>query len=210
MSEPGANVASRPGRPAIGCIGSRDLPPDEAAACRRIAADLARGGFAVITGATPGEPGRDTWAEWADGAFAYGAARAAPDALIACLPWRHFPRGGGTPEPDVAVWYADEHPEWREAAAAYWAATHDADEGDWAEAVPRAARLRHERNVGIVLNARMLLAWPRGEAEGTRFAMGFAAWRGVPVHDLTQTQWWTVAGGLTRLLTERGLQQQDR
>ena len=60
--------------------------------------------------------------------------------------------------------------------------------GPWS-AIYRATRLRHARNVGIFLQARLVLAWPHAEAEGTRFAMGFAAWRGVPVIDLEVAPW---------------------
>jgi hypothetical protein len=188
------------GRIAIGCVGSRDLPADAAAACRRIGAELVAGGFALVTGATPGEPGRDSWAEWADGAFAYGAAGVDPTALATCLPWRHFPRGSGDPPTGVTARYAAEQPRWAEAAAAFWAATHDAGEGEWRVAVPRAARLRRERDVGVVLAARLVLVWPHGEAEGTRFAMRFAAWAGVPLFDLSQSAWWAVAPALVARL----------
>ena len=199
--ERAGNLASQlRGAARVGCVGSRDLPPDAAAACRQIAADLVRGGYAVVTGATPGEPGRDLWADWAEGAFAYGAARVDPQRLTVCLPWRHFPRGARAPEAGVTAEYASDHPDWSAHAARFWAQTHDATEADWARAVPRATRLRRERGVGVVLGARMLLAWPHGPAEGTRFALACAAWMGVHTLDLTQTAWWTVAPGLVERL----------
>lgn len=191
---------NRGARLTIGCLGSRDLPPDAAAACRQIAADLVRGGYAVVTGAPPGEPGRDPWADWADAAFAYGVERVDPTYLTVCLPWRHFPHGSAAPPADVLTLYSGDHPDWTSAAARFWAGTHDPAAGGWEEAVPRALRLRHTRNVGIVLSARMVLAWPHGAAEGMRFALAFAAWSGVPVLDLTQTAWWTVAPALVERL----------
>lgn len=185
---------------AIGCIGSRELRADAAAACRQIAADLARGGVTVVTGATPGEPGRDLWANWACGAFAYGAACVSSASLTVCLPWRHFPHGSGAPAPEITICYPDDHPEWTAAAAAFWTATHDDGEGAWAEAVPRAPRLLRTRNAGIVLRSRLVLAWPEGDDDESRIAMRFAEWRGVPVLDLTQTSWWTVAPALVARL----------
>lgn len=184
----------------IGCLGSRDLPPDAATACRQIAADLVRGGYALVTGAPPGEPGRDPWAGWADAAFAYGAERVDPTRLAVYLPWHHFPHGSAAPPPDVLTQYPGDHPDWTQAAARFWATAHGAEAGEWSEAVPRALRLRHTRNVGIVLCARMVLAWPHGAAEGTRFALAFAAWSGVPALDLTQMAWWTVAPALVARL----------
>jgi hypothetical protein len=201
MLQAQAEAAGRgPTRFTIGCLGSRGLLPDAARACRQIAADLVRGGYSIVTGATPGEPGRDPWADWADGAFAYGAACVAPAALTACLPWRHFPRGSGAPAPGITLCYPEDQPEWTLAAADFWAATHNRDEGGWMEAEPRALRLRHTRNVGIVLMSRLVLAWPHGEAQGTRFAMRFAAWCEVPLLDLTQTSWWMVAPALVARL----------
>jgi hypothetical protein len=97
----------------------------------------------------------------------------------------------------VRVLYPAEHAAWTADAAGFWAATHDAHEGGWAEAVPRALRLRHTRNVGVVLSAAMLLIWPEGEDLTTPFAAEFARWRGVPVLDLTQTTWWTAVAALT-------------
>lgn len=196
MIERQANLSAAVTRVRIGCIGSRDLPSAAASACRQLAGDLARGGFHILTGSTPGEPDRDLWADWADGAFAYGAARVSPASLSVYLPWRHFPRGSGIPQLGTAVHYPDDHPEWTAAAAAFWEAHRSAEVAAWAEAMPRATRLRHARNVGIVLASQLVLAWPHGEAEGTRFAMRFAAWREVPVLDLTQTNWWTVAPAL--------------
>jgi hypothetical protein len=55
-------------------------------------------------------------------------------------------------------------------AAAFWGQPPTTpDEGDWAEAVPRALRLRHARNVNIVLHAAMLLIWPEGDDPTTPF-----------------------------------------
>lgn len=196
MLEPRAPGAGAIEPIAVGCVGSRDLADEAAAACRQIGAELARGGFTIVTGATPGEPGRDVWANWGCGAFAYGAACVAPAALTVCLPWRHFPRGSGAPAPGITVSYPEDHSEWIAAAAAFWAATHDEGEGAWAEAVPRASRLLRTRNAGIVLRSRLLLAWLEGDDDATRFAMRFAAWHGVPVLDLTQTAWWTVVPAL--------------
>jgi hypothetical protein len=139
------------------------------------------------------------WANWADGAFAYGAAQAAPEALVVCLPWRHFPRGSREPEPGVTVRYVDDHTQWAEAAAAFWTAT-DPQEGEWRDGVPRAKRLLQARNTGIVLAAQMVLAWPHGEDDETFFALRFAEWRGVPALELTETAWWTVVRGLVERL----------
>ncbi len=172
----------------LACIGSREISAEIAAACCEMGMELAQAGYIIVTGATPGVPGQDEWAEWADGAFATGAYHAAPDRLIVCLPWHHFPRGSANPPPGVTVQYPDDHPEWAEAASSYWDARRADEAGPWS-AVRRAPRLRHIRNVGIVLQARLVLAWPHGEAEGTRFAMGFAAWRGVPVIDLSLVSW---------------------
>lgn len=185
---------------ALGCIGSRELPPEAAAACRQIAGDLVRGGYHIVTGSTPGEPDHDSWADWASGAFAYGAARVSPTSLTVCLPWRHFPRGSGAPPASIAVRYPDDHPEWNEAASAFWEAQRGAGVTPWNMALPRATRLRHIRTIGIVLESHLVLAWPHGQAEGTRFALRFAAWRGIPTLDLTQTTWWTVAPTLVARL----------
>jgi hypothetical protein len=173
----------------IACIGSRDIPPESASACREMGMGLVRAGYTVVTGATPATPGQDEWANWADGAFATGAYYINPARLIVCLPWQHFPRGSGSPPAGIRVSYAEEHPEWVEAASRYWEAEQPFPQaGPWS-AVRRATRLRHARNAGIILQARLVLAWPHGEAEGTRFAMGFAAWRGVPVIDLEVAPW---------------------
>ena len=179
----------------IACIGSRDIPEEATGACREIGMELARAGYTIVTGATPGMPGQDEWADWADGAFAAGAYDAHPARLIVCLPWQHFPRGSGSPPPDIRIEYPDDHPSWVEAASRYWEAERASEAGPWA-AVRRAIRLRHVRNVGIVLQARLVLAWPHGEAEGTRFAMRFAGWRGVPVIDLALAPWHDVLAAL--------------
>jgi hypothetical protein len=183
-------------RLAIGCLGGRDLPPEAAVACRAVGAELAGSGFAVVTGATPGEPRRDLWASWAAGAFAYGAARIDPSALTVCLPWPHFPRGSSTPDPGITVCYPEQHPEWIASAAAFWSATHREEIGDWATAFPRAVRLRHTRNVGLILRSDMVLAWPGTDDEMTPFALEFAAWRSSPHLDLSRTTWWTVVATL--------------
>ena len=172
----------------IACIGSREIPQEAADACREMGMELARAGYTIVTGATPGTPDQDEWAEWADGAFATGACYANPARLIVCLPWKHFPRGSGSPPSGVVTAYAEEHPEWAEAAGSFWGAEQIADAGPWAE-VRRATRLRHARNAGIVLQSRLVLAWPHGEAEGTRFAMDFADWCGVPLIDLRLSPW---------------------
>ena len=172
----------------IACIGSREVPSEIADACREIGMELVRAGYTVVTGATPGTPCQDEWAAWADGAFASGAAYADPRRLTVCLPWRHFPRGSGGPPSESVAEYAEEHPEWAEAANAFWAAERASESGPWAE-VRRATRLRHIRNAGIVLQARLVLAWPYGEAQGTRFAKDFADWSRVPLIDLSLAPW---------------------
>jgi hypothetical protein len=172
----------------IACIGSREIPPESADACREMGMGLVRAGYTVVTGAPPGTLGEQEWADWADGAFATGAYYVDPARLIVCLPWRHFPHGSSEPPPGITVEYLEGHPEWVEAASSYWEAERAAEAGPWA-AVRRAIRLRHARNAGIILQSRLVLAWPHGAAEGTRFAMGFAAWRGVPVIDLSLAPW---------------------
>ena len=172
----------------LACIGSREISSDVADACREMGMELARAGYTIVTGATPGRQGQDEWAGWADGAFASGAWYANPARLVVCLPWLHFPRGSSEPPAGVQVTYAEEHPEWTEAAAHYWEEQRASEDGPWSE-VRRAQRLRHSRHAGIVLQAQLVLAWPAGEAEGTRFAMGFAAWRETPVIDLALTPW---------------------
>ncbi len=178
----------------VACIGSREISTEIAAACRELGAELARAGYTIVTGATPGTPGQDEWAGWADGAFATGAYYVNPAQLIVCLPWRHFPRGSAVPV-GVLVEYPDNHPEWAEVAARYWDEAYASEAGPWAS-VRRALRLRHARNTGIVLQSRLVLAWPAGEAEGTRFAMSFAEWRQVPVIDLSLTPWREVLAAL--------------
>lgn len=172
----------------IACLGSREIPSEIADACREMGMRLVQAGYTVVTGATPGTPGQDEWACWADGAFASGAWYTNPTQLMVCLPWRHFPRGSGSPPAGIVAEYADEHPEWAEAARRFWEAELAGEPGSWAEA-RRAIRLRHARNVGIILQSRLVLAWPYGEAEGTRFAMRFAAWRDVPLIDLSTVPW---------------------
>lgn len=171
----------------IACIGSREIPPESANACREMGLALVRAGYTVVTGATPGTPGQDEWANWAEGAFASGGYYADPACLIVCLPWRRFPRGSNPP-PEITVHYAEEHPEWEEEASHYWEAERAAEAGPWA-ALRRATRLLYTRKAGIILQSRLALAWPHGEAPETRFAMGFAAWRGVPVIDLDAAPW---------------------
>lgn len=172
----------------LACIGSREIPDEAADACREIGMELARAGYTIVTGATPGTPGQDEWANWADGAFATGAYHADPTSLLLCLPWQRFPRGSGSLPDGVTVEYPDSHPEWLEAAARYWDEVRAGASGPWS-LVPRASRLRHARNVGIVLQSRLVLAWPHAEAKGTRSAMGFAEWRKVSVIDLSLTPW---------------------
>jgi len=178
----------------IACVGSREIPGEVADACREMGAELARAGYSIVTGATPGTPGQDEWVDWADGAFATGAYYADPTCIIVCLPWHHFPHGSSVP-PDLGVQYFEGHPEWADAAAAYWAARRADEAGPWAS-IRRANRLRLVRNAGIILQSRLALAWPHGEAEGTRFAMDFADWRGVPVIDLSQLSWQDVLAAL--------------
>lgn len=179
----------------LACLGSREIPSDAADACREMGMDLARAGYTIVTGATPGRQGQDEWAAWADGAFASGAWYADPARLVVCLPWLHFPRGSGSPPAGVKVAYAEEHPEWEEATRHYWEERRAGEDGPWS-LVRRAERLRHSRNAGIILQAQLVLAWPAGEAEGTRFAMGFAEWRETPVIDLTQAPWREVLAAL--------------
>jgi hypothetical protein len=149
--------------------------------------ELVRAGYTVVTGATPGTPGQDEWTNWADGAFATGAFYINSSRLIVCLPWQHFPRGSTVPS-QLQAEYVEEHPEWEEVARRYWEAERAAEGVSWA-AVRRTTRLRHTRNVGIILQSRLVLAWPHGDAEGTRFAIGFADWQGVPVIDLGLVSW---------------------
>ena len=172
----------------LACIGSREIPNEAADACREMGMELARAGYTIVTGATPVTPGLDEWANWADGAFATGAYYADPTSLLLCLPWRRFPRGSGSLPDGILVEYPDTHPEWLEAAARAWDEMRAESTGPWSE-VPRAFRLRHARNVGIVLQSRLVLAWPHAEARGTRSAMGFAAWHKVPVIDLSLASW---------------------
>jgi hypothetical protein len=172
----------------IACIGSREIPPEIADACRELGMGLAQAGYTVVTGATPGTPGQDEWTNWADGAFATGACYVSSDHLIACLPWYHFPRGSAAPPTGVKVEYAEEHSEWEDVARSFWNAKRADTAGPWTT-VKRAIRLRHIRNVGIILQSRLVLAWPHGAADGTRFAMDFADWHGVPLIDLTLAPW---------------------
>lgn len=188
----------------IACIGSREIPPEIADACREIGMGLVRAGYTVVTGATPGTPGQDEWANWADGAFAAGSYYANPARLAVCLPWRHFPRGSGSPPSDMAAEYVEEHPEWAEAASNFWEAEQASLAGPWA-LVRRATRLRHARNAGIILQSRLVLAWPYGEAEGTRFAMSFAAWRGTPLIDLSLVPWREALGALCATMRNQGI-----
>lgn len=171
----------------IACLGSREIPSEIADACREMGMQLVQAGYTVVTGATPGILGQDAWAGWADGAFASGAYYANPAGLVVCLPWRHFPRGSHPPA-EVVTEYAEEHAEWAEAARSFWEAERAGEAGRWSE-VRRATRLRYARNVGVILQARLVLAWPHGEAEGTRFAMRFAVWHGVPLIDLSAAPW---------------------
>jgi hypothetical protein len=187
----------------IACLGSREIPPEIACACREMGMCLAQAGYTVVTGATPGTLEQDEWAGWADGAFASGAYYANPASLVACLPWRHFPRGSGGPPAGVAAEYAEEHPEWAEAARSFWDAEQAGEAGPWA-AVRRATRLRHTRNAGVILQARLVLAWPHGEAEETRVAMRFAAWRGVPLIDLSVSPWREVLTALCVTMKNQG------
>ncbi len=172
----------------IACIGSREIPSESVNACREIGMGLVRAGYTIVTGATPGTPGQDEWADWADGAFASGAYYAHPARLIVCLPWQRFPRGSASAPPGIRVRYVEEHPDWEEAASRYWEAERASTAGPWA-GIRRATRLLYVRSAGVVLQARLVLAWPHGDAEETRFAMGFAAWRGVPVIDLDVAPW---------------------
>ena len=172
----------------LACLGSRELPDEAATACHEMGMELARAGYTIVTGATPGMPGQEIWANWADGAFAAGAAYADPAHLRLCLPWRHFPRGSASPQAGIAVEYAEDHPEWGDAAARCWEETRASLSGPWS-ALPRALRLRHARNIGIILQSRLVLAWPFAEAEGTRFAMDAARWHGVPVIDCSLAPW---------------------
>jgi hypothetical protein len=185
----------------IACVGSRDVPPAVAAACRELGARLASAGYAIVTGATPGMPGEHDWAGWADAAFALGAWQARPAALTLCLPWRHFPHGSSSPPEGVTAQYVEDHPEWIAAAQSYWDATSAGQERPW-RALPRATRLRQARNAGIVLQARLVLAWPYETAAGTRFAMGLAEARSVPVIDLAQTDWRMVLAALVERAAE--------
>jgi hypothetical protein len=172
----------------IACIGSREIPAEAADACQLMGMELVRAGYTVVTGATPGMPGLDEWAHWADGAFATGASHVSTARLIVCLPWQHFPRGSGAPPSGVKTEYAEEHPDWEEVASCFWQAERLDKAGPWLE-VGRATRLRHIRNIGIILQSRLVLAWPHGAAEGTRFAIDFADWQGVPVIDLSLVLW---------------------
>ena len=187
----------------LACIGSREVPSDVADACREMGTELARTGYTIVTGATPGRQGQDEWADWEDGAFASGAWYADPARLVVCLPWLHFPRGSSGPPAGVKVAYAEEHPEWEAAAKQYWEeqlASGAGEVGPWLE-VRRAQRLRYTRSAGIVLQSQLVLAWPGAEAEGTRFAMGFAEWRKTPLIDLSMTSWREV---LAALLAQAG------
>ena len=179
----------------IACIGSRELPPEAALACREMGLALARAGYTIVTGATPGIPGQDAWADWADGAFATGAAHANPGRLIACLPWQHFPRGNNRALPGIQAEYPDEHPEWAEAAQAFWEAERAPEAGPW-HMVRRATRLRLLRIAGILLQSRLLLVWPGADDEESRFAIAFAAWRRLPVIDLSLVSWRDALAGL--------------
>lgn len=172
----------------VACIGPREIPPETTEACREMGMGLAWAGYTLVTGATPGTPGQDEWAVWADGAFATGAYYANPARVIVCLPWKHFPRGSSTPPSGLRVESVEKHPEWEEAASTFWNTQWANATTLWAE-VPRAIRLRHARNVGIILQSRLVLTWPHGEAEGTRFAMSFADWQGVPLIDLSLAPW---------------------
>lgn len=179
----------------IACIGSREIPSEAALACREIGLALARAGYTVITGATPGVPGQDEWAGWADGAFATGAAHGNPDRLIVCLPWAHFPRGSNTLPAGVRAEYPEAHPEWTEAAQAFWESTSAHEAGPW-QSVRRASRLRLLRYVGSILQARLVLAWPTKDDEEIRCALSFAAWRQVPSIDLALVSWREVLAAL--------------
>ncbi len=179
----------------IACIGSREISPEAVLACREIGLALARTGYTVITGATPGVPDQDEWAGWADGAFATGAAHGNPESLIICLPWPHFPRGSNTAPSGAQVGYPEAHPEWTEAVQAFWESTRAYVAGPW-QTVRRASRLRLLRYVGIILQARLVLAWPAEDDEEIRFALSFAAWRQVPVIDLSRVSWREVLAAL--------------
>jgi hypothetical protein len=182
----------------IGCIGSRELPSNAVLACREMGLALARAGYTIVTGATPGVPGRDEWAEWADGAFATGAFHANPARLIVCLPWQHFPRGSPGPQEGIQAAYPDGHPEWAEAVQAYWEA---AQVGPW-QALLRATRLRLLRTAGIILQSRLLLAWPSEEDGESSIALDFAMWRHIPAIDLSLVPWREVLAALLAQASE--------
>jgi hypothetical protein len=184
----------------IACVGARELSAEAALACREMGLALARAGYTIVTGATPGVPGRDAWAAWADGAFATGAAHGCPERLIACLPWQHFPHGSNPALAGMRVEYPDGHPEWAEAAQAFWEAERAQVAGPW-QAVRRASRLRLLRIAGSVLQARLLLAWPGEDDEESGFALEFAAWRRLPAIDLSVVPW---RGVLKALLAQAG------
>ncbi len=185
----------------VACVGSRELPPEAALACREMGLALARAGYTIVTGATPGVPGQDEWADWADGAFATGAAHASPERLIACLPWQHFPRGNNRVLPGIQVEYPDEHPDWAEAARAFWEAERVQDAGPW-HMVRRATRLRLLRTAGILLQSRLLLVWPDADDEESRFALAFAVWRHLPLIDLSLLPWRDVLAALLAQASE--------
>ena len=64
----------------VACIGSRDITPEEETLMEDIGAYLARNGHTVKTGNAKG----------ADQAYARGANRVSPAAVVLCLPWANY------------------------------------------------------------------------------------------------------------------------
>lgn len=157
----------------VGCVGSRQLTPEQLAVCEAIGFYLATHGHTVVTGGAPG----------ADQAFANGAARAlqggAAGGLLIFLPWPGFER---------------EH---------IPSCAKVVDHGYPAELVDLAARcqkgwasMKHSwqllktRNAAIAKCSTRIIAWPRRDpfdcwTGGTAHTLACAKELGLTVTDLS-------------------------
>lgn len=150
----------------VGCVGSRDLSPEQILICESIGKYLASHGHTVVSGNAKG----------ADQAFQRGAG---DGAVILCLPWAKYELAA-RPKVTAAVYTEYGMEDWEVALKCHPA---------WAR-LSEAVQKLMVRNAAIVRLSEKIVAWSRLDARGkwtggTSHTLRCAELLGKPIVDLS-------------------------
>ena len=152
----------------IACVGTRKLTNRALRWMEAMGAEIARGGYRIVTGNAPGS----------DQAWARGGNSVDPNAVLLVIPWKGFERKVIQKGNDILSFSDDVlGPDFYDALA-----KAESLHPRW-EACSAGARLLHGRNVIIARKSSLMVGYP-GSTGGTKLAFAASIDLGRPVYDI--------------------------